>query len=344
MAYKGVLEDIRKCIMLQQPVKVPIFAISMEFDIFHLGISHREYERNFDKMVFAAVESVKRFDYDWALLHPDDYIELEGIVETLQKEDKSIPVIAKEYIKPTKQSLRDFRIPNFKKDLRMPVYLDAIKEIRRKLEDSACVTGRLAAPFSTVALIFGISETMILTIAEKDFLKEALLFFTELQINWAIEQAKAGADAIWIGDCVASSNFISAETFHQFAAPGLKELVKAIKRQGCIAYYHAAEKSAEHLKMMPEIGVDIVNIGEEMDISQAKSLIGKKVCLSGNLAPIKILANTKKEDVEKEVETIMKKAKSGGGFIFNTEEGIPYYTPIENVEAMIKTARKYGAY
>ena len=32
MAYDGVLKDIRKCIALQKPDKVPLFAISMDFE------------------------------------------------------------------------------------------------------------------------------------------------------------------------------------------------------------------------------------------------------------------------------------------------------------------------
>lgn len=344
MAYKGILEDIRKCISLKQPSRVPVFAVSMEFDIWNLGIPHRDYERKLDKMVSASVDAVKRFDYDWVLLHPDDYIELEGIVDTFLKEDDSIPVMPRQYITAVEENLIKFKIPDFRKDLRMPVYLNAIKEIKNLLGDSVCLTGRVAAPFSTAALVFGISETMILTIEKEDFLNKALKFFTELQISWAEEQIKAGVDSIWIGDCVASSNFISTGTFEKFAAPPLKELTRKIKQDGCIAHYHAEEKSAAHLKLMADTGVDIINVGEGIDMAEAKSLIGNKVCISGNLAPIKVLANGKKEDVEREVESIVKKGKIGGGYIFNTEEGVPYYTPRENVEAMIKTVRKFGAY
>jgi len=344
MAYKGVIEDIQKCILLKEPSRIPVFAISMEFDIYNLSISHRDYERNFEKMVFSSIKSVEKFDYDWVLLHPDDYIEFEGIVETIKKEDTSIPVIAKNYIKPTQEILEEFRMPDFKKDLRMPVYLEALKEIKNKLGDSICLTGRLAAPFSSAALVFGISETMILTTERSDILNKALNFFTELQINWGIEQVRAGADAIWIGDCVASSNFISAETFQKFAAPGIKAVAKELKKYGCINYYHAAEKSISHLKLMPDMGIDIVNIGEGIDILEAKELIGSRICISGNLSPIKVLANGSVDDVRVEVKRIINSGKKGGGYIFNTEEGIPYYTPVENVKAMMETAREFGRY
>jgi uroporphyrinogen decarboxylase len=344
MAYSGVLEDIKKCIAMGIPNQVPIFAITTEFDNNYFEINHIEYERNFEKMVYSSVESVKRFDYDWVLLHPDDYIEFESILKIRERKNENIPVMPLGYIKPTIENIKNFKIPDFKKDYRMPVYLDALSKIKEILGNKICLTGRLAAPFSSAALVFGISETMLLTIEGKDLLKEAIKFFTELQIEWGRAQIKAGVDAIWIGDCVASSNFISAYTFEIFAAESVSEVSKEIKKLGGIAYYHAAEKSKAHLNLMPELNLDIVNIGEGIDIIEAKKLIGKKICLSGNLSPIKVLANSTLLNVELETKRIIEEGKRGGGFIFNTEEGVPYYTPVENVEIMMKTAKKYSYY
>ena len=344
MAYKGVLEDIEKCITLNIPNQVPVFAISNEFDLNYFGITHREYERNFEKMVQNSVESVRKFNYDWILLHPDDYIEFEGIINTKENENDNIPVMPSGYIKPTFENIKKFKIPDFKKDLRMPVYLEALSQIKKIMGNNICLTGRLAAPFSSAALIFGVQETMMLTIEGNDILKEAIKFFTELQIEWGREQIKAGAHAIWIGDCVASSNFISPVIYEKFAAEGLKEVTKEIKKIGGITYYHAAEKSKSHLNIMPDLGIDIVNIGEGIDIKEAKEILMGKVCISGNLSPIKILANRTAEDVKKETKRIMEEGKKEGGFIFNTEEGIPYYTPVKNIQAMMDTAKEYSYY
>ena len=33
MAYSGVMDDIRKCVKLQKPLRVPVFALSEEFDV-----------------------------------------------------------------------------------------------------------------------------------------------------------------------------------------------------------------------------------------------------------------------------------------------------------------------
>ncbi len=342
MAYSEVLEDIKKCIDLDIPGKVPIFEISMDFDIKYCGINRVEYGRNLEKIVESSIKVVREFDYDWILLHPDDYIEFEGIIKT--KESEKFPARPAEYIKPSAENIKKFKIPDFKKDFRMPVYLEAISRVKEIFGDTVCVNGRLAAPFSSAALIFGISETMMLTIEGTDALKRSLDFFIELQIEWGIEQIKSGADAIWIGDCVASSQFISPGIYERFAAVGAKTVSEEIKKAGGISYYHAAESSKPHLKIMSDLGFDIINIGEGIDIKEAKRIIGDKVCISGNLAPIKVLENGTVENVKKETKRIMLDGKENGGFIFNTEEGISDQTPEENLRTMIKTAKKYRYY
>jgi uroporphyrinogen decarboxylase len=342
MAYPEILEDIKKCIALDVPGKVPIFGISMDFDIKYCGINRVEYGRNLEKIVESSIKVVREFDYDWILLHPDDYIEFEGIIKT--KESEKFPARPAEYIKPTLENIKKLKIPNFRKDFRMPIYLEALSKIKEVMGDNICLTGRLAAPFSSAALIFGISETMMLTIEGTDILKRALDFFIKLQIEWGIEQIKSGADAIWIGDCVASSQFISPGIYEMFAAEGAKIVSEEIKRIGGIAYFHAAESSEHHLKIMSDLGFDIINIGEGIDIKEAKRIIGDKVCISGNLAPIKVLENGTVENIKKETKRIMIDGKENGGFIFNTEEGISDQTPEENLRMMIETAKKYRYY
>lgn len=342
MAYDGVLKDIRKCIALQKPDRVPVFAISMDFDINYCGYNYLDYGSNLDKMVEISVKINKEFDYDWVMLHPDDYIEFETLIETEATE--KFPVRPKKYVKPTLENIKKFKIPDFKNDLRMPVHLEALSKIKSTLGDTVCLTSRLSTPFDSAAFIFGITDTLMLTIENKDLFKRAMDFFLEMEARWAKEVIKAGADAIWISACQESSKFISPKTFEEFAADGAKEISNVIKKEGGIAYFHGAESSKPHLKIAADLGFDIINIGEGIVIKEAKELIGKKVCISGNLSTIKTLMNGTLEDVERETKRIMLDGMKDGGYIFNTEENTPIQVPEKNLKKMIEIARKYGIY
>ena len=62
----------------------------------------------------------------------------------------------------TREILNSLRVPDADKDGRMPVHLEALAGIKSAYGDSLLLSGRVAAPFSSVALLYGIREGLIL--------------------------------------------------------------------------------------------------------------------------------------------------------------------------------------
>ena len=231
MAYKGVLEDIRACIALKKPSRLPVFALSEEFDARMTGVIYNEYNRNAKLMAKCQIESIKRFDYDWSWLQVDDCIEFEVLGVGVEGEGDILPATC-DYLPATWETLRGLKMPNFQKDGRMPVLLEAIKRVKDELGDIVCVTGRVAAPFSSVTLLFGMTETLMLLYDEPALVHEAVKFFVDLQTRWGCAQIAAGADALWVGDCNASGHLISVDQYREFALDSVKEIVKAYDEAG----------------------------------------------------------------------------------------------------------------
>jgi len=343
MVYSRILDDIKTCINLGVPERVPIFALGEQFDVRMYGITYAEYTENPEKMANCHIEIVRRFGYDWIYLNPDDYIEFEPLgIKTTRMEN--IPRTAYEYLPPTWNTVKDLRLPNPKKDGRMPDFLKVIRKVKKELGNTVCVTGRVAAPFSSVALLYGINETLKLIYKNPELIEKTAKFFVELQTMWGKAQIKAGADAIWLGDCVASSHFISPKHYLEFAAKEAQEVSESLKKEGTFIFYHAGEDALPHIKIMADPGFSCLNIGEGIDIKEVKEAVGNRVCLMGNLDPIKVLQYGTTKEVEEETKRIMKIGKKNGGYIFNTGEGIPRDTPEENVRTMIQTAKKHSSY
>ena len=70
----------------------------------------------------------------------------------------------------------------------MPVLLDAIKRIKDEFGDTVCVTGRVAAPLSSVTLLYGMMPTYLGIYDNPQLVKDTVKFFTEMQTLWGIEQ------------------------------------------------------------------------------------------------------------------------------------------------------------
>jgi uroporphyrinogen decarboxylase len=226
----------------------------------------------------------------------------------------------------------------------MAAHLEGLSAIKERFGDSICLTGRIAAPFTTLTLILGIEATLMLMLENPGLLKRYMEFFLEFNDVVAAAQLGAGADALWLGDCVATSHFISPAQYRDHAAGFAGEAAHRIREHGGIVFYHGNEKSIPHLKIMAGLGFNAINIGEGVEIGEVKREIGDRVCLMGNLDTINDLQPRRPEEVEQAVREILEAAKPGGGYIFCTGEGVPDSTPVENVRAMMGAVKNYGKY
>ncbi len=344
MAYAGVLNDIRRCLALQIPSRVPYFPISVMFDYHHFGYSYARWRNEPRVMAELGERAVAQFDYDVYMLHPDDLLEYEGIGIRIQAEE-GLPAAVAGYLPATAATLRRLRLPtNLGREGRLARHLEGLAALKERLGDSVCLAGRIAAPFTTLTLILGIEPTLVLMLEDPALLRRFEEFFLEYNDRVAQLQLAAGADALWLGDCVATSHFISPEQYYEHAARFAEASARRIRAAGGIVFYHGNERSIPHLSIMAGLGFDAINVGEGVDIGEVKRAIGARVCIMGNLDPLHDLQPRPSQEVEKVVQEIVQKAKPSGGYLFCTGEGVPHNTPVENMQAMHRAVREYGKY
>jgi MtaA/CmuA family methyltransferase len=339
MAYAGVLDDVRRCVRLQVPERLPVMALTEEFDVGQAGLTYEEYAANADNVAKAHIQAIEDFGYDWACIYIDDCIEFEPLgVETVGR--GNIPRSALTFLPAAAETVRALRIPDPCRAGRMPILLEAIAKVRERVGDSAVICGRSPAPFSAAALLFGVQTVMMLIYDNPALLRDAMGFLMDAAEVFARAQIEAGAHALWVGDCSASSRFISPSHFMEFAAAPAAEHLARLKRLGALTIYFAAEKQIPHLDAMCGLGADIIGLGEDANLAECKAAVGDRACLMGNLDPINVLLNGTPEIVEAEVRRIVGTACRSGGHLFNTGEGVPRATPVENVRAMVRALRE----
>ena len=338
MAYPGVVDDFRKCCELQTPSRMPIFALGLEFDMHVSGVTQREARLDIDKTVQGLVDTIHRSDYDWAMVFPDDYIEFEPLgLEMSDDEDR--PTMPTQYLPMNRDTLNRFRIPNASKEMRLPIHLEMIRRVKEELGDTVCVVGRIAAPFSTLGLIYGIDPFLIALLEDPDLVRDNMAFFIDHQTAFGIAQLQAGADVLWLGDCVAASNFLRVEHYADFAFEPACEVANALVKENGLVIYHSAETSVPHLGWQVQMPASAVNLGEGPSVDEVRRELGPRKCLMGNFDP-KPLRDADPQKVAEAAAAMVRENLPGGGYVFNTGEGVMETTPGENVEAMLKAARE----
>ena len=337
MAYPGAVDDLRACIELRPPGRRPVFALGLEFDMKLAGLNHEEQRTDVDKAVGGIIGAVRRFDYDWGMVFPDDYIEFEPLGLKMHHPADG-PAMAAEYLPLTRDTLRRFRPPDAARDLRLPLHLEMIRRLKAALGDTICVAGQIAAPFSAGALVYGIDKWLIAMLDEPDLVRDNVAYFIDHQIAFGRAQIEAGADLLWLGDCVAGSCFIGHDHYAEFAFEPAARVVEAMNRAGGLTIYHSAETSLPHLKQQAQLPSCAVNVGEGARIAGIRPSLGARKCLTGNFDP-KFLRDAAPAQVAAATEEMIRENLPGGDYLFNTGEGIMSTTPTENVEAMMRAAR-----
>ena len=340
MTYDGVVEDVRKAIALERPPRLPVFACSEEFDVRWYGrYTYEEVCQDGRKMAEVWTAAIEEFDYDWAWLQVDDCFEFEPLGVGTYGRDNILRA-TRDYLPATRETFEKLHIPDPHTDGRMPEKLRAIRLLREHFGESVLIEGSCAGPYSSVALLFGLEETMMLALADPDLLADACDFFVQLQARYVRAQIEAGAHAVWLGDCNAFSGMLSLDQYRRLAFPSCKRLIEKAHEHGAIVHLHNSEIKVPYLLAESELGADIINCGPAGDISQAVAALRGKTCTSGNLDPIEVLLHGTPEQVAAETERLVRIGYSGGGYLFSTGEMNPREVPEENMRAMVEAVRR----
>ena len=338
MAYHGVKEDFIACCQGRVPSRMPVFCLGLEFHLRRAGVTDREARLDVAKMVACQVQAVRDYDEDWAAIFPDDYIEFEPLGLDM-RDDENHPAMPVAYPPLTRETLARFRIPDPHEEMRLPIHLEMLRQLKAQLGESVLVVGRIAAPFSALGLVYGIQELMIGLVTQPELVRDNVKFFIDHQIAFGKAQFEAGADLLWLGDCCASSAFCSPDHFSGFAFDAAAEVAQALKAAGGLIVYHTAETSLEHLSRQVQLPVHAVNCGEGVSIADVKKRLEPDLCLMGNFDPL-LLRDGSPEQAAEATEKMIGENLPGGRYIFNTGEGVMCNSPPANLAAMLDAAKK----
>ena len=344
MAYQGVIEDFRSIRELKIPRRVPCVACSEEFDVrWHGTYTYEEFCQDGDKMFEVVKASIEEFDYDWAWLQIDDCFEFEPAGVGC-KGDGNILRATTSYLPATSESVRALPTMDPERDGRMPEKLKAIRRLRQHFGNTVLITGSIAAPFSACGLMWGLEQAMIVMLDDPKLLHDGMEYWLGFYKGYIRAQQKAGAHAIWLGDCNAFSGLLSVEQYERCVLPQTKQLVQyAEKELDIIVWMHNSEIRLPHVLSHIPLGVSIENMGPAAHMAEIREGTRGKQAISGNLDPIEMLWRGNPESIANEVNRIMAACAPGGGFALCTGEMNPRAVPAENMHAFMDTAKKLSA-
>jgi uroporphyrinogen decarboxylase len=326
----------------EKPQRVACFPLILNHAARVLGVPVGKYNRDGKTMGKSHVAAFRRYGNDLILIFSTTSTLAEAMGTKMAFLDEDAPQISEPFIKD-RSDLAKVKVPDFSKDGRLPVYMEATEIAVEEVGSEVCVSTVLAGPLTTAAALYPVDLLTRDLIKNKAWVHELLDICTQACLKFIDEILKRKSLPI-IVEPIGSASLISPIHFKEFVAPCLKRLSDHVHKNGggLPAALHICGKTTPNWKAMLEAEFDMWSL-DNVDLGQAKASVGHRVVLIGNVTPANLLKNTP-EEVDAEAKIICEKMGDLKGFILGSGCEVPINTPPENIDALINAARKYGRF
>ena len=229
--------------------------------------------------------------------------------------------------------------PNPKTDGLLPFMLNRLKLAQSKIE-AAGHKIRFAVcrgPLNVASYLMGSTEFLTTMMMQPEKAETLMRKITATLKDWLQLQMETfpSIDGVFMLDDIIG--FMGEEEFRAFGLPYFKELFDA---NVSIKFLHNDAPCKVSAPMLPEIGVNLFNMGFDISLNELKQLTQNRVTLMGNIPPRDVLASG---DVVKVTDTTVKLVHSlhdKSRVIFSCGGGMPPAVSSENINAFIQAVRK----
>jgi len=229
------------------------------------------------------------------------------------------------------------------------VDLRPLAEACRGVGDAGVVAVSLSSPFTWLAHLLGLERAMVMYYRSRGSLVRLLRALNELTLAEAELAAEAGADLVYVSGCYSSLSVgWGPRAWRELFKPLIREQASRAHELGLWYHYYDDGRCADVLLDVAECGVDVLSTlvpppSGDVDLAEAKRLVGDRVCLKGNV-DIEVLRRGTPRDAVAEVRRVLSQAAEGGGLILSTSDSVHAYTPLENFRAMVRAGVRLGRY
>ena len=336
------LERVLSYLKGEKPQRIAAFPLILNHAARVLGVPVGVYNRDGKVMGNAHVAAWKKYGHDLILIFSTTSTLAEAMGTKMKFFDEDAPQIDVPLIKQH-SDISKVKIPDFTKDGRLAVYLEATEICVAEVGSQVVVSTVFGGPFTTAAALYPVELLTRDLIKNPKWVHELLEICTQAGLKFIDEIFKRKALPI-IVEPIGSGSLVSPRHFHEFVAPYLKRLADHVHKTGggMPAALHICGKTTPNFRAMLEADFDIWSL-DAVDMGEAKKAAGHRVVLIGNVNPANMLKNTAVE-IDAEAKDICEKMGDRIGFILGSGCEVPINTPPANVEALINAARKYGRF
>jgi uroporphyrinogen decarboxylase len=229
--------------------------------------------------------------------------------------------------------------PNPKTDGLLPFVLNRLKLAQPKIEAAGHKIRFAVArgPLNIASYLMGSTEFLTTMMMEPEKVEMLMRKITTYLKDWLHLQMEAfpSIDGIFMLDDIIG--FMAAEQFKAFGLPYFKELFDV---NVSVKFLHNDAPCKESAPFLPEIGVNLFNMGFDVTLNELKTLTENKVTMVGNIPPRDVLASGTPEQVTKTTVDLINSLRDKSRVVLSCGGGMPPGVSTGNMKAFIQAVRR----
>jgi len=318
--------------------RLPVMPITMMFACAQIGARYRDYCTDYRVLVEGQLRTAETFGFDYLNTMSDPAREAADCGAVVQYFDNQpVAIVEEQALLADKSKLVSLRMPDPLGGGRMTNGIRALELFRERSGGEKVIEGWIEGPIAEAADLRGINTLMMDFFDDPAFVRDLFAFVVELELGFAREQIKAGADIIGVGDAAAS--LVGPQIYEEFVWPYEKKLVDGVHALGGKVRLHICGNTRCILAGMGRLGCDIVDLDSLAPMAEARQQMGPGAVLLGNLNPVTVLRNGDPAGVMAAIADCHRQA--GPRFVVGAGCEVPRDTPPANLRALCAYAHTH---
>jgi uroporphyrinogen decarboxylase len=228
--------------------------------------------------------------------------------------------------------------PDPRTDGLLPLVLNRLKLARPRIEGTGHRIRFAVArgPLNIASYLMGTIEFLTLMMLDPGKAERVIKKVTLFLKQWLDLQRETfpSIDGIFLLDDIIG--FLGEEEFRAFGLPAFTELFTT---DVAVRFLHNDAQCRVSAPFLPEIGVNLLNMGFDITLNELKELTGNRVALLGNIPPRDVLASGTPQDVRRVTMELVNSLPDRSRVILSCGGGMPPGVDSANIAAFIEAVR-----
>ncbi|MEE8388505.1 MAG: uroporphyrinogen decarboxylase [Acidiferrobacterales bacterium] len=226
--------------------------------------------------------------------------------------------------------------------------MDAVRLIRKELDGRVPLIGFAGSPWTiSTYMVEGGSSKTFDVIKQMMFSQPAMLHrlldtVAVSVIDYINAQIAAGAQVIMIFDTWGGA--LTPRDYQEFSLRYMQQIVDSLTREAdgrAVPVILFTKNGGQWLEVMADTGCDALGIDWTTDMGEARTRVGNRVALQGNMDPCVLYASP--DRIREEVAGILRSYGEGTGMVFNLGHGIHPQVNPDHAAAFIDAVHELSA-